>query len=102
VEALRGTDDAGRVADPLDPENLRILLTEAAAAVTIEARDGGPEPAARAERSGGERWSVTVSGPGGEVLVAELPNTDAAFDALRSWVAEDGWWEQAFRWRPAT
>jgi hypothetical protein len=32
---------------------------------------------------------------------AEVPNTDAAFDLLRSWAADDGWWAEAFRWRPA-
>ena len=35
------------------------------------------------------RWSATV------------PNTDAAFDALRSWAADDGWWLEAFTWTPA-
>ena len=100
MDALRGTDDAGRTADPLDPENLRVLLTEAAAAVTVEDRDGGAAPRARAERTGAERWSVTVSTPDG-ARVADLPNTDAAFDALRSWIAEDGWWQDAFHWRPA-
>jgi hypothetical protein len=100
VDALRGTDDAGRLADPLDPENLRILLTGATSAVTVAARDGGAAPLARAERAGAERWSVTLSTPEGP-RVADLPNTDAAFDALRSWIAEDGWWEDAFAWRPA-
>jgi hypothetical protein len=100
VTSLRGTDDTGRTAAPLDPENLRTLLQGAAASVALEPADGGPGPAARAERDGPIRWSVQVSGPTGP-LVASLPNTDAAFDALRSWVADDGWWEQAFSWRPA-
>jgi len=29
-----------------------------------------------------------------------VPNGDAAFDALRSWAADDDWWLEAFTWRP--
>jgi hypothetical protein len=98
VEALRGTDDSGRVADPLHPENLRSLLEQAAASVLVETPGG----AARAERVGAERWSVQVRSAESAALVAEVPNTDAAFDLLRSWAADDGWWAEAFSWRPAT
>jgi hypothetical protein len=99
VEALRGTDDSGRVADPLHPENLRSLLEQAAAAVLIETPGGA---AARAERVGVERWSVLVRSAESAALVAEVPNTDAAFDLLRSWAADDGWWAEAFSWRAAS
>jgi len=97
MEDLRGTDDAGRTAEPLDPENLRTLLHHAGAFVEVAAA-AGPGRSARAERAGTERWSVAVGGTGEEVLVALLPNTDAAFDVLRSWVADDGWWREAFTW----
>jgi len=33
-------------------------------------------------------------------MATEVPNTDAAFDLLRSWAADDGWWRDAFSWRP--
>jgi hypothetical protein len=99
VDALRGTDDAGRLADPLNPENLRTLLRQAQAFVLVEAPDGA---SARAERVGAERWSVLLR-PAASAAgrAAEVPNTDAAFDLLRSWAADDGWWAEAFRWRPA-
>jgi hypothetical protein len=97
VDALRGTDDAGRVADPLHPENLRTLLEQARAFVLVETPAGD---SARAERLGLERWSVLVRHAGsGAATVAEVPNTDAAFDVLRSWAADDGWWAEAFSWR---
>jgi hypothetical protein len=97
VEALRGTDDSGRVADPLHPENLRSLLQQAPGYVLVETPAGA---SARAERAGVERWSVLVRPAGSAALVAEVPNTDAAFDLLRSWAADDGWWADAFSWRP--
>jgi hypothetical protein len=100
VDALRGTDDAGQVADPLHPENLRTLLEQARAFVLIEGPAGA---SARAERLGVERWSVLVRPAGAEAATtAEVPNTDAAFDLLRSWAADDGWWAEAFRWRPVS
>jgi hypothetical protein len=99
VTDLRGTDDAGRVAQPLHPENLRTLLQQAPASVAIEGADGADGPSARAQREGGERWRVEVGGPAGP-LTATLPNTDATFDVLRSWAADDGWWAEAFSWRP--
>jgi hypothetical protein len=86
------------VADPLHPENLRTLLEQAPAFVLVESPAGA---SARAERLGAERWSVLVRPAGSaEATVAEVPNTDAAFDLLRSWVADDGWWAEAFSWRP--
>ena len=101
MRALRGTDDTGRLADPLHPENLRDLLTQAPASVVLD--DEGPGPAARAERVGAERWRVEVRSPGRtDRLVTEVPNTDAAFDVLRSWAADDGWWQEVFLWRPVT
>lgn len=100
MSGYRGTDDAGRVDDPLTPEGLRPLLWEASGSVLVERVD---DPSARvlARRLSGGRWSLQVHATGGADLVAEVPNTDAAFDALRSWAAEDGWWVEAFTWRPA-
>jgi hypothetical protein len=96
VDAVRGTDDAGRVADPLHPENLRTLLDQATAFVVVETPAGGWS---QARRAGPERWSVQLrSAPTAAVLEARVPNTDAAFDLLRSWIADDGWWAEAFSW----
>ena len=100
MTAFRGRDDAGRVADPLTPESLRPLLEEAPESVLVERVADGPAASALARRAPGGRWSLEVrSGPAG-ALVAEVPNTDAAFDALRSWAADDGWWQDVFSWRP--
>jgi hypothetical protein len=99
VDVLRGTDDTGQVADPLNPENLRPLLAEAESFVEVASTAGAW---ARAERLGVERWSVLVRPVGAAAgTLAEVPNTDAAFDLLRSWAADDGWWAEAFSWRPA-
>ena len=98
MTAMRGTDDAGRVAAPLDPENLRTLLEQAAVSVVLQPDGGSGGRSARADRAGVERWDVTVADATGASRRARVPNTDAAFDLLRSWVADDGWWEDAFGW----
>jgi hypothetical protein len=41
---------------------------------------------------------MELTAPAGPAIVATLPNGDAAFDALRSWSADDGWWREAFTW----
>ena len=46
-------------------------------------------------------WRIELHlGDPGRHICTDAPNTDAAFDILRSWAAADGWWEQAFRWEP--
>jgi len=105
VTGFRGSDDRGRVADPLTPENLRPLLWEAQTSVVVERVGDGPAAQARATRAPGGRWTMRVdvmtgAGAGQEPLAATVPNTDAAFDALRSWAADDGWWREAFTWTP--
>jgi len=100
MTGFRGTDDAGRQADPLTPETLRPLLAEAAAWVRAESVED-PGRWAEARRDVGERWTLRVPAVDGSRLAASVPNADAAFDALRSWAADDGWWEEAFSWRPA-
>jgi hypothetical protein len=101
MSGFRGTDDTGRVADPLTPESLRPLLWEAAASVLVEPVAGTAGSRALAVRAPAGRWRVEVGRPGEDPLVATVPNTDAAFDALRSWAADDGWWLEAFTWTPA-
>jgi hypothetical protein len=101
VTGFRGTDDAGRVADPLTPESLRPLLWEAQTSVLVERVTDAAAPQARATRVPGGRWALEVGSADGEWLVATVPNTDAAFDALRSWAAEDGWYLEAFSFVPA-
>ena len=100
MTGFRGSDDTGRVADPLTPESLRPLLWEAPASVLVEAV---ADPATRvlASRAPAGRWRVEVDTAGGDPVAATVPNTDAAFDALRSWAADDGWWLEAFTWSPA-
>jgi hypothetical protein len=100
VSGYRGTDDRGRVADPLTPETLRPLLWEASTSVLVE-RVADAATLALARRAATGRWSLEVRSGSAVPLVAEVPNTDAAFDALRSWAAEDGWWQEAFSWRAA-
>ena len=99
MTGFRARDDAGRVADPLTPESLRPLLGEAAESVLVEGLADGSGTAV-AHRVPGGRWSLEVRPASGAALAAEVPNTDAAFDALRSWAADDGWWLDAFSWRP--
>ena len=98
---LRGVDDSGRVADPLTPETLRPLLQEAQVSVLVESRSDPSAARALATRVDRGRWRVRVRSGGGDTLVATVPNTDAAFDALRSWAADDGWWLEAFTWSAA-
>jgi hypothetical protein len=98
VTGFRGSDDSGRVADPLTPESLRPLLWEAATSVLVERVDGAPGAQALAIRAPGGRWTVEVRSADDEPRSATVPNTDAAFDALRSWAADDGWWLEAFTW----
>ncbi|SDS10030.1 hypothetical protein SAMN04488543_1070 [Friedmanniella luteola] len=100
MTGFRGTDDAGRVADPLTPESLRPLLWEAPTSVLLERVADPAVPRAEATRVPGGRWAVEVRSGDGERLVATVPNTDAAFDALRSWAADDGWYREAFSWSP--
>ena len=100
MTGFRGSDDLGRVADPLTPESLRPLLWEAETSVVVERVADGPAAQARATRAPGGRWALQVGGAGQDPVVATVPNTDAAFDALRSWAADDGWWLEAFSWAP--
>ena len=100
MTGFRGTDDTGRVADPLTPESLRPLLWEAPESVLVEPVHD-PAAQALAVRAAGGRWRLEVRAPGADPVVATVPNTDAAFDALRSWAADDGWWQEAFSWSPA-
>ena len=113
---FRATDASGRVIDPATPESLRPMLVELAADEVpgqflllseverseVE-RSGSGVPGmaeARATPTGGGRWLLQVSRGPAERLVAVAPNTDATFDVLRSWAADDGWWAEAFSWTP--
>ena len=96
-------DGSPGVAD-LTPESLRILLLEATSAVEVDGQE--PGVGARATRTDGEAWRVEVrtggSEPGGSELRRTVAvNTEATFDLLRSWAADDGWWLEAFSWEPA-
>ncbi|QYN33585.1 hypothetical protein K1T35_34610 [Pseudonocardia sp. DSM 110487] len=55
---------------------------------------------ARAAAVDGGRWRLELTAPAGPAIVATSPNGDAAFDALRSWSADDDWWREAFTWSP--
>ncbi len=101
MTGFRGADDSGRVANPLTPETLRPLLWEATTWVVVEPVGDDPAARARAVRAPGGRWQLEVRPADGEPVVAAVPNTDAAFDALRSWAADDGWYLEAFTWSPA-
>ena len=101
MSTFRGTDDAGRVAEPLDPENLRDLLQQAPTSVVVQGTADGPDRVIEARRDGAESWRLEVrAGDPQQHVVAHVPNTDATFDVIRSWCATDGWWEDAFTWEP--
>lgn len=59
--------------------------------------DGPGGTMARAVAVDGGRWRLELSDP---AIVATLLNGDAAFDALRSWLADDDWWREAITWSP--
>nr|WP_294691258.1 hypothetical protein [uncultured Friedmanniella sp.] len=99
MTGFRGSNDAGQVADPLTPESLRPLLWEAPESVLVERVGDGSGGIALARRLPDGRWSVELGSGYAATLAVEVPNTDAAFDALRSWAADDGWWQEAFSWR---
>ena len=101
MTGFRGSDDSGRVADPLTPESLRPLLWEARTSVLGERVADAPATQALATRAPAGRWTVEVRTADDGPRSATVPNTDAAFDALRSWAADDGWWLEAFTWSPA-
>ena len=101
MSPFRGTDDAGRVAEPLGPENLRGLLQQAPTFVVVQSASWGPDHVTQASREDGERWRLEVRSGGPQRHVfSYAPNTDAAFDMVRSWCAADGWWQDAFTWEP--
>jgi hypothetical protein len=43
---------------------------------------------------------MDLTAPAGPAIAATSPNSDAAFDALRSWSADEDWWREAFTWSP--
>jgi hypothetical protein len=105
-----GRSDGDRVIEDLTPESLRQLLLDAREAVVVQGPAAYPpadRPVARATRLRAESWRIEVSAPAAgpaaaseSELATEAANTDAAFDLLRSWAADDGWWRDAFDWEP--
>ncbi|GAB3761653.1 hypothetical protein [Microlunatus parietis] len=95
---FRATTGDGRVIEEITPETLRPLLTGGAGSVIMEGPDGR---VARAESADDGRWMIKIT-PGQDAPseAATVPNGDAAFDALRSWAADDDWWREAFTWTP--
>ncbi len=121
---LQARDDRGALVDPVSPESLRPFLLERAdgRAGTVEVRavdvsfeDGRTlTGSARATPDPAGGWTVSIAttaldpssvgnGTGGidDRSEARAPNTDAVYDLLRSWAADDGWWQEAFSWRRA-
>lgn len=89
-----------QVIEDVKPLTLRPLLTSQAESPTV-LLDGSDGRTARADRTEAGRWRIElVPEAGGRPLTATMPNGDAAFDALRSWAADDDWWLEAFTWRP--
>ena len=93
-------DDRTLVQD-LTPESLRTLLLEATSSVEIDVADRGRGVGARADRTEGEAWRVEIRGGGPARRRTTAANTEATFDLLRSWAADDGWWLEAFGWESA-
>ncbi|MFC7624081.1 hypothetical protein [Microlunatus sp. GCM10028923] len=95
---FRATTGDGRVIEEITPEALRPLLAAGTGSVIMEGPDGR---AAQAEAGDDGRWLIKLTGgPDGPKESATVPNGDAAFDALRSWAADDDWWREAFSWTP--
>ncbi len=96
---------AGPTIDSVTPETLHPLLLELAAGqdtdrfllLTDSSRREGDDARARPTTDG--RWRVRIR-RGSLDRIATAPNADAAFDLLRSWAADDGWWAEAFDWAP--
>lgn len=102
-----GRSDGDRVIEDLTPESLRQLLLDARDAVVVQGPAADRSAVARATRLGAESWRIQLSArvPGSAAdvepdLATQAANTDAAFDLLRSWAADDGWWRDAFDWEP--
>ena len=95
---FRARTGDGRDVEDVTPATLRPLLTAANAPVIIEGPAG---QVARVSSAEGGRWRIEVAaGAEAPREAATVPNTDAAFDALRSWAADDDWWREAFTWSP--
>lgn len=92
------TDASGDELTDIGPDTLLKVLRDCTDYALLR-RDDWPDRSALARRlEVGWRIELTEAG---RTLVAEVPNTDAALDTLRSWAEEDGWWQEAFTWRPA-
>ncbi|MBA8794286.1 hypothetical protein FHX74_001905 [Friedmanniella endophytica] len=98
-------DAAGTVVDPVLPESLHPFLLDRAGTpgervALTEHEDGAdsaePRRSAVAEPEPDGGWRVRVDHDGG--IVARAVNTDAVYDLLRSWAADDDWWLEAFGW----
>ncbi|WP_152361773.1 hypothetical protein [Microlunatus speluncae] len=90
----------GRTVDDIAPATLRPLLTEASGTVIMEGPAG---QLAEASSAADGRWRIEVATAADAPReAATVPNADAAFDALRSWAADDDWWREAFSWSPVS
>lgn len=97
MSTFRARTDDQQVIEDVTPEALRPLLTDGSGSVIM---DGPAGRTAWADREESGRWRLVVTGASGPTLTATVPNGDAAFDALRSWAADDDWWREAFSWAP--
>jgi hypothetical protein len=101
MTGFRGVSGSGRIVEELTPETLQQLLNETESFVRVEDRRSNTEYFGEARRSEPGAWRVVVSDrTAGGLVATTARNADAVFDILRSWAAGDGWWAEAFAWKP--
>lgn len=93
------TTAAGDELTEVGPDTLLAVLRDCTDYVVLR-RDDWPDRSAVARRQD-TGWQIELT-EADRTLVARVPVTDAALDTLRSWAEEDGWWQEAFSWRPST
>ncbi len=95
---FRARSEDGQTIEDVTPVTLRPLLNAASGTVIMEGPAG---QLARASSAADGRWRIEVTAAADAPReAATVPNADAAFDTLRSWAADDGWWREAFSWSP--
>ncbi|MGI8458065.1 MAG: hypothetical protein ACR2LI_08130 [Propionibacteriaceae bacterium] len=98
MTSLKAQRDGADLTELATPLQLAELLHTATEFVVVERGTGAFAQAAVS----GRHWVVEVVDQPElrRGVRADAPNTDAAYDLLRSWCTGDGWWAEAVTWRP--
>ncbi|QDP97554.1 hypothetical protein FOE78_18005 [Microlunatus elymi] len=92
-------DGDGNTISEVAPNSLLRFLNDCSSYAELS-RDDWPGRSVLA-RPSGEQWQVEIVN-GTHRLVATTPNVDATLDVMRAWAESDGWWAEAFTWRPVS